>query len=487
MQEHAQLAGASGHSSLPRQGRSTRVLVVDDEQDACDAWRTVLVSDGYDATAETSAHAALARVARREFDLVVTDVAMAEMNGLELCRSIAEGAHPVPVILVTGRGEMSTVILALRAGAIDFLTKPVDGRTLSAAVARALTLRTKQSTLAPVHGQDRPETQPRLDVHLTQGQSAQMRQVYQLVADLSGSLASVLLEGESGTGKEVIAHAVHDSSQVRKGPFVVVNCAAMPAGLLESELFGHVRGAFTDAKRASQGLFVAANGGTLLLDEIGELPLEMQPKLLRALQQRTVRPVGGRDEVAFDCRLITATNRDLAREVKAKRFREDLYYRLDVVRLTVPPLRERSDDILALARHFLARSAKGGRRNMYLTPAVEQLLLAYRWPGNVRELENCIESAVAMARADGLTIEDLPKKVRFFEPSQASAPREVNGADVVSLNEAERRHILRAIELSGGNKTVAAKLLGINRRTLQRRIKYFAATSDVDTPSSPGQ
>jgi two-component system, NtrC family, response regulator HydG len=473
---------ASGLLSPAQPNSSWRILVVDDEPDACDAWRMALASDGYDATGETSPLAALERVARGEFDLLVTDVTMAEMSGLKLCQSIAEGPHPVPVILMTGRGEMETVVLALRAGAVDFLRKPVDAHALSAAVTRALQRRVTQATPARPR-ETQPDGSSKSDLNTTLGRSRPMREVYQLVSDLSGSLASVLLEGESGTGKEIIAHAIHDSSQVRGGPFVALNCAAMPAGLLESELFGHARGAFTDAKRAGKGLFVAANGGTLLLDEIGELPLEMQPKLLRALQERAVRPVGGRDEIPFDCRLITATNRDLGREVKARRFREDLYYRVDVVRITVPPLRERGDDILALARHFIARTCQNTRRSPRLSPAVEQLLLAYSWPGNVRELENCIERAVALAHADELTAEDLPNKIRASESTQASAPREASGAEIVSLDEVERQHILRAIELSAGNKTVAAQMLGINRRTLQRRLRHFATGADADVLS----
>ncbi len=468
--------GTGGVPSRAETVTSSRILVVDDDPDGCDACRMALASDGYDATAETSALEALRRVSRGEFDLVVTDVTMPEMTGIELCRRIAEGSNPVPVILLTGRGEVETVIDALRVGAIDFLRKPIDSRALSAAVARALTLQAKQTAASP--SERDPRKRPRLDLDTTLGRSPAMQQVYELVSVLAGSLASVLLQGESGTGKDVIAHAIHDSSQVKAGPFVALNCAAMPAGLLESELFGHARGAFTDAKHASKGLFVEANGGTLLLDEIGELPIEMQPKLLRALQERTVRPIGGRDEIPFDCRLITATNRDLEREVKNKRFREDLYYRLDVVRVTVPPLRDRGDDILALARHFLARFGKNTQRS--LSPAVEQLLLAYRWPGNVRELENCIERAVTMAPADELRVEDLPSKIRAFEPTP-SIPLEAGGADVVSLNEVERRHIFRAIELASGNKTVAAQMLGINRRTLQRRLKQFENGTDPDS------
>jgi two-component system, NtrC family, response regulator HydG len=469
-------ADISAVSSRAAQIARSRVLVVDDDPDACDACRLALASNGYDVTAEVSALDALRKVSRGNFDLVVTDVTMPEMGGIELCRRIANGPNPVPVILLTGRGEMDMVIDALRVGAIDFLRKPIDARALSAAVARALTLTAKEVPGSPSERDPRKRARLGLELHSMVGHSLAMRQVYELVSVLSSSLASVLLQGESGTGKDVIAHAIHDSSQVKSGPFVALNCAAIPLGLLESELFGHARGAFTDAKHRSKGLFVEANGGTLLLDEIGELPLEMQPKLLRALQERTVRPIGGREEIPFDCRLITATNRDLEREVKNKRFREDLYYRLDVVRITVPPLRDRGDDILALARHFLARFDNNAQRK--LSSSVERLLLAYRWPGNVRELENCIERAVTMAPADELRVDDLPSKIRAFEPTPRAVSLEVGGADVISLNEVERRHILRAMELANGNKTVAAQILGINRRTLQRRLKQFENGTD---------
>jgi two-component system response regulator HydG len=248
----------------------------------------------------------------------------------------------------------------------------------------------------------------------------------------------------------------------------------MPAGLLESELFGHARGAFTDAKTAKKGLLLQAEGGTLLLDEIGELPLLMQPKLLRALQERTVRPVGEHKEVPFNCRIIAAANQDLELEVKAKRFREDLYYRLDVVRITVPPLRARGNDILLLARHFLKRFVERSRRVVVLSEPAAAKLLSYSWPGNVRELENCMERAVALARSEEVAVDDLPERIRLFQPT-ASEPvtSGVPAADVTSLFDAERDHVLRAVEQFGGNKTRAAAILGIDRRTLYRRLERY--------------
>jgi len=328
---------------------------------------------------------------------VLTDVIMSEMNGLELCQHIIEKRPGLPIILMTGQGSMDTAIAALRLGAIDFLTKPWDPKVLVGSVARAL--RRRASAPGSVYPPERAAG-PALELTTTGlvGESPPIRAMYELIANLSGSVASVIIQGETGTGKEIVARTIHDNSRLKSGPFVALSCAAIPAGLLESELFGHVRGAFTDARSARTGLLVQANGGTFLLDEIGELPPAMQPKLLRALQERTVRPIGGREEIPFDCRVIAATNRDLDVEVAEKRFREDLYYRLDVVRITVPPLRERGEDILLLARHFLQRLAKGERTALLLGAGAAQKLLGYDWPGNVRELENCIERAVTLCR-----------------------------------------------------------------------------------------
>jgi two-component system response regulator HydG len=306
------------------------------------------------------------------------------------------------------------------------------------------------------------------------GDSAAMRDVRRLVLDLAESVASVLIQGETGTGKEIVAHALHSTSALSKGPFIALNCAAMPAGLLESELFGHARGAFTDAKTAKKGLLLQADGGTLLLDEIGEMPLSMQPKLLRALQERTVRPVGEHREIPFNCRIVAAANQDLELEVKAKRFREDLFYRLDVVRISVPPLRARGADILLLARHFLSRFVSRSRKVVTLSEAAAAKLLGYNWPGNVRELENCVERAVALSRSLELTVEDLPERIQFFQPAVCALPSsDVPAGEVASLFDAERDHVLRAVQQFGGNKTRAAAILGIDRRTLYRRLERY--------------
>jgi two-component system response regulator HydG len=306
-----------------------------------------------------------------------------------------------------------------------------------------------------------------------------MKRVIDLIGRVGPTEASVLICGETGTGKELVARAVHSAGPRSGGSFVAINCAAVPATLLESELFGHARGAFTDAKGAREGLFVRASGGTLFLDEIGEMPLEMQTKLLRALQERTVRPVGSNDEVPFDTRIVTATHRDLDREVAEKRFREDLYYRVNVVKIAVPPLRDRGSDVLMLATHFLRKAAGRTRRadvEMKMPPQFAAPLLAYDWPGNVRELENCMERAVALARFDHVSVEDLPEKVRAFKPDKLKLAIE-DSDEILTLDELARRYILRALRIVGGNRSRAAELLGLDRRTLYRRMEKYQQTT----------
>ena len=300
-----------------------------------------------------------------------------------------------------------------------------------------------------------------------------MRRVFDLIARVASSEASVLIHGETGTGKELVARAIHAGSPRADGPFVAINCAAVPPSLIESELFGHARGAFTDAKGSRAGLFVEANRGTLFLDEVGELPLDVQPKLLRALQERKVRPVGSNTEIPFDARLVTATNRDLEHAIEENRFREDLYYRVNVVKVQLPPLRERGGDVLELAQYFLGQYAeRSGKAALSLSENVAAKLMEYRWPGNVRELENCVERAVALARFEAITVEDLPEKIRAY-----AADRFVVTADdeteVITMEEVERRYVARVLALVNGNKTRAAEVLGFDRRTLYRKLERW--------------
>jgi DNA-binding NtrC family response regulator len=455
-----------------------RVLVVDDDTDMGEMVATLVRRLGHQSTFMHNPEEALARMLREEFSLVLTDVQMGSMDGIALCEHIA-AAHPdVPVIVLTGHGNLETAVRAMRAGAYDFLTKPVDADMLAISMERAMEHRSLRQEVRKLQSEV-VRAQPSRSLI---GSSRAMREVLSLVERVASTDATVLVTGESGTGKELVARAIHGMSVRHKGPFVAINCAAVPASLLESELFGHVRGAFTDARNARAGLFLEANGGTLFLDEIGEMPLEMQAKLLRALQERSVRPVGGDRETPFDARVITATNRDLEAEVRTRRFREDLFYRIAVVGVEVPTLRERAVDIPVLAQHFLVRFAERfSKKVVGFHPASLARLVAYGWPGNVRELENCIERSVALTRYDHVTVEDLPEKVRAYESKQRPVTPDAE-TELVTLSELERRYVQRVMVLVGGNKSRAARVLGLDRRTLYRMLEREPGAA-VPTPT----
>jgi two-component system, NtrC family, response regulator HydG len=478
----------SGRLSFPssngkRRTMDARILVVDDDQSMCDLLEASLSRLGYEVETRTSARDALELVAAVEFDIVLTDLDMADLGGLDLCERVMGTRPDVPVIVVTAHGSLEAAIGAMRVGAYDFLTKPVDSKLLAIGVARAIQHRKLKNELQRLRLQVSDGGDGLLEGFI--GDSVAMRRVYDLVHRVGASDASVLVHGETGTGKELIAKAIHDRSARKTGPFVAINCAAVPATLLESELFGHAKGAFTDARSARTGLFQQASGGTLFLDEIGEMPIEIQPKLLRALQEKRVRPVGSNAEVPFDARLVAATNRNLEDEVYEKRFREDLFYRINVVKIDLPPLRDRGADVLALARFFLDRAAaRASSKPLTLsTPAAEKLM-SYAWPGNVRELENCMERVVALARFDHVTVEDLPEKIRAYR-----AERFVVSADdtdeIVTIDELERRYIMRVLSLLGGNKSRAAQLLGLDRRTLYRKLDRYERGGPADAAARP--
>jgi two-component system response regulator HydG len=457
------------------------VLAVDDEQETCDLLKLTLEREGFQVTTCTSAEAALELVGAVDFDVVITDLSMPEMGGLELCERVLGTRPNVPVVVITGQGSLETAIGAMRVGAYDFIVKPVDPKLLSVAVQRAV----QHKGLSDEVKRLRTEVSIDNAIPTVVGSSSSMRRVFTLVQRVADSDAGVLIHGETGTGKELVARAIHDNGRRKDGPFIAINCAAVPASLIESELFGHERGAFTDAKVQRTGLFVQADGGTLFLDEIGELPLEVQPKLLRALQERKVRPVGSNREIPFDARVIAATNRVLEDEVYERRFREDLFYRINVVKIDVPPLRERGGDVLHLARHFLTIYAeRHGKKDIELSPASAEKLISYAWPGNVRELENCIDGAVALARGAHIEIDDLPEKVKSYRPERfvvsANQPEEI-----VTIDELERRYILRVLSLVGGNKSRAAQVLGFDRRTLYRKLERYQNGAVATTTAEP--
>lgn len=446
-----------------------RVLVVDDDPAMCSMLRTHLTKRAFEVVTSTKAGDAFDVLRAGDFEVVVTDLNMREMNGLQLCERIAADRPEIPVVVITAFGSLDSAIAAIRAGAYDFLPKPFEIDALVVAVNRAIQhrrLRAEVTRLRQVVAEAR---------HLDDivGDSPAIRRVFDLIERVKDSEASVLISGESGTGKELVAQALHGRSRRRLGPFVAINCAAMPETLLESELFGHARGAFTDAKSARTGLFVQAEGGTLFLDEIGELPLGLQPKLLRALQERKVRPLGAEAEVSFDARLVAATNRDLETAVAEQRFREDLFYRINVIHLELPPLRARGNDVLLLAQVFLDRHAAiAGKQVVGISAPAAERLLAYAWPGNVRELENCIERAAVLAQYGELVVEDLPEKIRNHRRTEFVIPTDDPSA-LVPLEVIERRYIERVLESVGGNKTEAARVLGVDRTTLYRKLDRY--------------
>ena len=453
---------------------SGRILIVDDEPSMCEVLEAGLAPHGFTTHSTTSGDEALHLLDSNDVDVVLTDLHMRGLDGLALCERLAANRPDLPVVVITAFGSLETAVAAIRAGAYDFITKPVKMDALALALARAVQHRTLRDEVKRLRSlvaeSDRFEE--------LVGDSAAMRSVRAMLERIADSEATVLITGESGTGKELVARALHRQSRRADQSFVAVNCAAMPEALLESELFGHARGAFTDAHAPRRGLFLEAHGGTVLLDEIGDLPLALQPKLLRVLQERTVRPLGADREVPFDVRLIAATNRDLDSALDEGRFREDLYFRINVIHLAVPPLRARGSDVLLLAQHFLtACAARAGKHVSGLAPAAAERLLAYAWPGNVRELQNCMERAVALAQFEHVTVDDLPEKIRAYRASHVLVASD-DPSELVPLEEVERRYILRVMEAVGGNKTLAAQTLGIDRKTLYRKLDQYGAAPD---------
>ena len=446
------------------------VLVVDDDAGMRDLVAAALRHSGWQTLTAAGGEEARCTARAAAPDVVVTDLRMPGMDGLELCRALRADDPDLPVVVLTAHGDLANAIEAMRAGAFDFLPKPFEPDELRLRVERAVAQRALTDEVRRL----RRVVAERGRFGRLLGAGPAMQRLFSLLDQITDSDASVLLTGETGTGKELVARTLHERSRRGGHAFVAVNCAAMPEALLESELFGHVRGAFTDARTARPGLLAAAEGGTLFFDEVGELPVLLQPKLLRALQERTFRPVGGDREVSFDARVISATNLDLAQAVVDRSFRDDLYFRLNVIEVAVPPLRARGGDVLALAREFLEElCARAGRRPMELAPEAREALLGYGWPGNVRELRNMVERAVALARDEVVTAADLPPRVR--QPA-AECGRPEEPDEPLALEEVERRHVLASLRRCDGNKSQAADLLQIDRRTLYRKLERWGVT-----------
>jgi DNA-binding NtrC family response regulator len=437
---------------------SARILVAEDDELTLELLEKVLRREGYEVVGVADGRAAIEQLAAKPFDLVLTDIQMTRASGMEVLEAVRASGRETPVVLITAYAEPGAVMDAIGHGAADYLGKPVDIEAVRTTVARALERARQREAVS---------TGPRNvdEQRVLVGTSKKMLQVYKEIARVAPTDATVLIVGESGSGKELVARTIHARSKRAEGPFVAVNCAALAEGVLESELFGHERGAFTGAQSAHRGLFEEAAKGTLFLDEVGDVSPKMQGQLLRALQEGEIRRVGGSASVPIDVRVIAATNRDLAEDVRRGKMRQDLFFRLNVVRVDVPPLRERREDLDALIDYLVGRSAqKAGVPVPAISTACRERLTHYAWPGNVRELENALARAVAMAQGGVMVPSDLPPHMNG-EPAPSRATID---EDWPTLEELERRYIDRVLERTGGNKTSAAAVLGVDRRTLQR-------------------
>ena len=446
----------------------SRILVVDDEESHRIMLRAVLQEEGYEVSEASDGTEAVKAVEQEPFDLILLDIRMRTMDGIEALGEIRKISPLVPVLIMTAYASVKTAVEALKAGAFEYLTKPLDIDELKVLIEKALEiyhLRAENIALKERLGD-------RFDFSKIIGKSKKMKEVFDTLSLVAPTDATVLILGESGTGKELVANSIHHNSPRASQPFVKVSCAALPETLLEGELFGHEKGAFTGAIARREGRFQLAHRGTIFLDEVGEMSVTTQTKLLRVLQEKEFEPLGSSRTIKTDVRVIAASNKDLEREVKEGRFREDLFYRLNVVPVSLPPLRERREDIPALAAHFFAVYREKNRKELKdISGKAMDMLMRYEWPGNIRELENCMERAVILARGEIIAPADLPPIIQSL-----SREREIQGLNLpsgISLQEVERTLILKTLEDTGGNRSRAAEILGINLRTLQNKLREY--------------
>ena len=445
-----------------------RILVVDDEDNARSALKTLLQDEGFEVAEARDGVEALEQLSSFDPAAVLTDVRMPRLDGIELLKKAKEAGSEAVFVVMTAFGSIEMAVDAMKAGAESYLVKPLDMGAVKVVLERAL----EKRALTQQTQQLRARVRERFRIPNIVGDSAELHAVFEVIKQAAPTKATVLVLGESGTGKELVAQALHEESPRKDKPFIKVNCAALSESLLESELFGHEKGSFTGATGRREGRFELADGGTLFLDEVGEISPALQIKLLRVLQTREFERVGGTQTVKVDVRLVAATNRDLAAEVKAGRCREDLYYRLNVVAVTLPPLRARKGDIPALVSHFLEKFSTAYDKSVKgLAPGTLNVLLAHSWPGNVRELENAIERAVVLSKSSELVADDLPPAICGPRPKEAASGSLIPGA---TMSEIEREAILRTMEMVGGSTTRCAEVLGISVRKIQYRLKEYA-------------
>jgi two-component system, NtrC family, response regulator HydG len=448
-----------------------RILIVDDDLTHCRMLEAVLNAEDYDASHVQDGHSAIKAVEDGFYDLILMDIRMTRVGGIEALEKMRTLNSEIPILMMTAYSSVATAVKAMKSGAYDYLTKPLDIDELKILVAKALrhTRLEKENLLL------KEQLGDRFDFSNIIGRSLAMKNLLETVALIAPSDARVLIQGESGTGKELIANAIHQNSPRRSLPLIKINCAALPETLLESELFGHEKGAFTGAVSSRKGRFQLAHKGTLFLDEIAEMPMALQSKILRVLQEGEFEPIGSSTTIKVDTRIIAATNKDLQEEIKGNRFREDLFYRINVVSITAPALRDRKDDIPMLAKYFLKRYGDKNKKTLNgFTPKAMDLLMRYDWPGNIRELENALERAVIMARSSFITPEEFPANLRKLDPNPTEP--EVTPPSDRSLRHVEMEMILKTLEETGGNRTHTAKILGISRRTLQLKLKEYGVS-----------
>jgi DNA-binding NtrC family response regulator len=457
-----------------------RVLVVDDERRQRDILQMILEAEGYETTAASNGRQALQAATAEPFDVVLTDLKMPDMNGIELLSELPKQPAGPCVILMTAHGTIDSAVDAMRKGAFDYLTKPLEKDELLLTLRRAM----ERSNLVRENRMLHEQLRDRFRLENIVGAHGSMQDVFRIVHKVASSTSTVLIYGESGTGKELVARALHHESDRGGRPFYAVNVAALPESILEAELFGYEKGAFTGAEARKVGLFEQASGSTLFLDEVGDLKRDLQVKLLRALQEREILRVGGTERIRIDVRIVAATNHDLEKAVREGRFREDLYYRLNVIPVALPPLRDRRTDIPLLVEHFIAKHA--GARPRAMSDDALKTLMAYDWPGNVRELESVIERALLLGEGERILTADLPAAVRAgFGTRRGLLDLDVPESGI-DLEELERSLIVKAMQKSGGNVTRAARLLGLSRRTLQYRLEKIQGALDGAPPAPKG-